>query len=152
MIQGWEWIIILVVVLLVFGVGRIGKLGSELGKSVSAFRKGLREGQEEDAGEKNDEVQGETAAELRAERDDFPEGLETFVFWDDGEIRVRSRAALYASRLLGWPWSWGRFLLFIPRFISDAVYRFVARNRIKWFGRTESCWLPPQDQRHRFLP
>ncbi len=47
MIQGWEWIIILVVVLLVFGVGRIGKLGSELGKSVSAFRKGLREGQEE---------------------------------------------------------------------------------------------------------
>ncbi len=47
MIQGWEWIIILVVVLLVFGVDRIGKLGSELGKSVSAFRKGLREGQEE---------------------------------------------------------------------------------------------------------
>lgn len=44
---GWEWIIILVIVLLVFGVGRIGKLGSELGKSVSAFRRGLREGQEE---------------------------------------------------------------------------------------------------------
>ncbi len=46
-IQGWEWVIILVVVLLVFGVGRISKLGSELGKSVSSFRKGLREGQEE---------------------------------------------------------------------------------------------------------
>ena len=44
---GWEWIIILVIVLLVFGIGRIGKLGSELGRSVSAFRRGLREGQEE---------------------------------------------------------------------------------------------------------
>jgi sec-independent protein translocase protein TatA len=47
MIQGWEWIVILVVVLLVFGIGRIGKLGEELGKSISSFRRGVREGQEE---------------------------------------------------------------------------------------------------------
>lgn len=44
---GWEWVIILVVVLLVFGVGRVSKLGSELGKGISAFRKGVKEGQEE---------------------------------------------------------------------------------------------------------
>ena len=43
-IQGWEWIIILVIVLLVFGVGRISKLGNELGKGISAFREGVREG------------------------------------------------------------------------------------------------------------
>lgn len=56
MIQGWEWIIILVVVLLVFGVGRISKLGSELGRSVTEFRKGLREGQDDDkeAGEEKE--------------------------------------------------------------------------------------------------
>lgn len=59
MIQGWEWIIILVVVLLVFGVGRIGKLGAELGKSVSAFRRGLREGQEE-VDEKPSDKEAET--------------------------------------------------------------------------------------------
>jgi sec-independent protein translocase protein TatA len=47
-IQGWEWIIILVIVLLIFGVGRIGKLGSELGKGIRAFREGVREGQEEE--------------------------------------------------------------------------------------------------------
>lgn len=52
MIQGWEWIIILVVVLLVFGVGRISKLGSELGKGISAFREGVREGQEDPGEEK----------------------------------------------------------------------------------------------------
>jgi sec-independent protein translocase protein TatA len=43
---GWEWVIILVIVLLVFGVGRISKLGSEMGKGISAFREGMREGQE----------------------------------------------------------------------------------------------------------
>jgi sec-independent protein translocase protein TatA len=44
---GWEWVIILVIVLLVFGVGRIGKLGEELGKGVRAFRQGVREGGDE---------------------------------------------------------------------------------------------------------
>ena len=43
---GWEWVIILVIVLLVFGVGRISKLGSEMGKGISAFRDGMKEGQE----------------------------------------------------------------------------------------------------------
>ena len=46
-VGGWELAIILVIVLLVFGIGRIGKLGEELGKSISAFRKGLKEGQED---------------------------------------------------------------------------------------------------------
>lgn len=65
-IQGWEWIIILVVVLLVFGVGRIGKLGSELGKSVSAFRKGLREGQEDLDKERKEKEAKEEAEEKAA--------------------------------------------------------------------------------------
>jgi sec-independent protein translocase protein TatA len=43
-----ELVIILVVVLLVFGVGRIGKLGSELGKGISSFREGIKEGQNND--------------------------------------------------------------------------------------------------------
>jgi sec-independent protein translocase protein TatA len=39
--RGTEWIIILVIVILVFGPGRIGKLASELGKSIKSFRDGL---------------------------------------------------------------------------------------------------------------
>jgi sec-independent protein translocase protein TatA len=38
-----ELIVILVILLLVFGPGRIGKLGREMGKSISEFRKGLNE-------------------------------------------------------------------------------------------------------------
>lgn len=45
---GWEWVIILVIVLLVFGAGRIGKVMGEMGKGVSAFREGVREGREEE--------------------------------------------------------------------------------------------------------
>lgn len=42
-----ELLIILAVVLLVFGVGRISRIGSELGKGISAFREGVKEGTEE---------------------------------------------------------------------------------------------------------
>jgi sec-independent protein translocase protein TatA len=38
---GWEWIIVLVIVVLVFGVGRLGKIGSELGSAIRNFREGL---------------------------------------------------------------------------------------------------------------
>ena len=46
---GWEWVIILVIVLLIFGVGRIGKLGEELGKGVRAFREGVKEGSDDES-------------------------------------------------------------------------------------------------------
>lgn len=60
---GWpELLLILAVVLLVFGVGRIARVGGELGKGVSAFRDGLKEGQEssadKDSAEKKDDLPG----------------------------------------------------------------------------------------------
>jgi len=38
---GMEWIIILVIVILLFGPGRIGKISGELGRSIKSFREGL---------------------------------------------------------------------------------------------------------------
>jgi sec-independent protein translocase protein TatA len=52
---GWpELLIVLAVVLLIFGVGRIARVGSELGKGVSEFRKGLNEGKEEEQAKEPD--------------------------------------------------------------------------------------------------
>lgn len=44
---GLELVIILVIVLLLFGVGRVSKIGGELGSAVANFRKGLQSGQNE---------------------------------------------------------------------------------------------------------
>jgi sec-independent protein translocase protein TatA len=38
-----ELVIILVIVMLLFGVGRVGKIGRELGTAISEFRKGMRD-------------------------------------------------------------------------------------------------------------
>ena len=59
---GWEWIIVLVIVVLVFGVGRLGKIGSELGSAIRNFREGL--------GNKDEEKKAEatTAAVVEEEK------------------------------------------------------------------------------------
>lgn len=39
--RGSEWIIILIIVILIFGVGRLTKIGQDLGAGIRSFRKGL---------------------------------------------------------------------------------------------------------------
>ena len=45
---GAEWIIILVIVILLFGPGRIGKIAGELGRSIKDFREGLNAKEDQD--------------------------------------------------------------------------------------------------------
>ncbi len=45
-LSGWEIIIVLVIVLLLFGPGRISKIAGELGQGIKSFRDGL--GKKED--------------------------------------------------------------------------------------------------------
>ncbi len=47
---GMELIVILVIMLLIFGVGRIGKIGGELGSAIRQFREGLGGGEKSDDG------------------------------------------------------------------------------------------------------
>ena len=96
-------------------------------------------------------LQGDTAEGHRSSRSEFPKELDTFVFMDDGEIFTRSTAAFRVARYLKFPWRLGAIFRIVPRFITDAAYNFVAKRRFDWFGKTESCWVPPLDASHRFL-
>ncbi len=55
-----ELLIILAVVVILFGVGRISKIGGELGKGIKAFREGVKEGQAE-ATEKSEPTEGQNS-------------------------------------------------------------------------------------------
>ena len=46
--RGAEWIVILVIVVLLFGPGRIGKIAGELGRGIRAFREGIGKDKTED--------------------------------------------------------------------------------------------------------
>ncbi|MGQ9682352.1 MAG: twin-arginine translocase TatA/TatE family subunit [Anaerolineae bacterium] len=51
-IGGWEWIIILVIVVIIFGVGRLPEIGGALGRSIREFRMNVEKGKQEDASAK----------------------------------------------------------------------------------------------------
>ena len=62
-----------------------------------------------------------------------------------------SDAVIHIYRHLGWPWRMAVILAVIPRQIRDPLYRLIARNRYKLFGRRDECWVPRPEDRERVL-
>jgi predicted DCC family thiol-disulfide oxidoreductase YuxK len=79
-------------------------------------------------------------------------GLDTIVVEDGARRLVRSDAALRLATALGGAWRLLAVLRLVPRPLRDAVYRFIARNRYRWFGTRSTCRLPTASERERFLP
>ncbi len=79
------------------------------------------------------------------------EGEDTIVLVEHGRCSVRSTAALQIARRLtgGWPLL-GAFLA-VPAPLRDAAYRFIARNRLAWFGKRDACRMPTPNLQRRFL-
>lgn len=58
-IGGWEWVIILVIVIIIFGVGKLPQIGGALGKSIREFRESSRNEDEEDNTAKSNKTTNE---------------------------------------------------------------------------------------------
>jgi predicted DCC family thiol-disulfide oxidoreductase YuxK len=68
-----------------------------------------------------------------------------------GRYWVESDAALQLARELGGWWMvFGLFRIF-PRFVRDAAYRLVARNRYRIWGKSVHCYMPRPEWKDRFL-
>lgn len=76
---------------------------------------------------------------------------DSLVFVEDGAVYLSSTGALRIARHLRAPWSWLSWARIVPRFLRDAVYRFVARHRYGWFGKSDACRVPTPELRSRFL-
>lgn len=75
----------------------------------------------------------------------------TVLYVKDGRVLDRSTAALTILKDLGGLWSLTYAFIIVPPVLRDAVYRWVARNRYKWFGQRSTCMVPTLELRSRFL-
>lgn len=76
--------------------------------------------------------------------------FDTVLLLREGKLYEKSTAALEIARYLrGWAWLY--YLRFIPRFIRDAVYNLIAKNRYRIFGKSESCRIPTPEERSLFI-
>lgn len=66
-------------------------------------------------------------------------------------VLMKSAAALAIARGLRLPWPLLTVFWLVPYPLRDLVYDWVARNRYRWFGKRQQCWVPTSELRSRFL-
>jgi len=76
---------------------------------------------------------------------------DTLIVVEGDRVRRDSDAILAIWAGLGWPWRAGAMFRLVPRALRDSIYRWVARNRYRLFGRRDTCWLPDPAFRDRLL-
>lgn len=72
-----------------------------------------------------------------------PEDPATFLVLDQGRRFIESDAVIRVISALGGAWRMSNTLYIVPKSWRDFLYRLLARNRYRWFGRRSVCYLPP---------
>ena len=79
--------------------------------------------------------------------DDF----QTNLVFARGRLFTKADAFAAAMRELGWPWRLAAVILRAPDWMKTPLYRRIARNRYRFFGRYDACLVPDAELRARFL-
>lgn len=96
-------------------------------------------------------LQGKTGQEVLKKFNLQANDLNSFILADGDKIYTRSTAALRIAKQLSGVWKLLYGYMIVPRFIRDAVYNWIARNRYKWFGKKDECMVPTPELKERFL-
>lgn len=77
--------------------------------------------------------------------------IDSIILIENDVAFIKSSAILKISKHLNgiYPLAYG--FIIIPTFLRDAVYDFIARNRYKWWGKKDSCMIPTQEVKSKFI-
>lgn len=82
----------------------------------------------------------------------MPEEPPASVLLKEGDrYYVRSTATLRIFRRLNGLWPLMYVFIVVPAPLRDLVYKFIANNRYRWFGKNDACFVPTPEIRSRFL-
>jgi predicted DCC family thiol-disulfide oxidoreductase YuxK len=96
-------------------------------------------------------LQGEFGQEVLKKNNFSTESLNTLILIEGDKIFTRSTGVLRMMKHLGGGWSLLYGFIIFPKFIRDAVYNWVSKNRFKWFGKKDECMIPTKELKERFL-
>lgn len=101
-------------------------------------------------------MQSETGRALLADNGLNPDDPASFLLveYDVGPTPRVSTDTTAIRRVLagfGGAWRLAHLAAALPAFVRDSLYRCVARNRYRWFGRHDACMTPSAEDRARFL-
>ena len=77
--------------------------------------------------------------------------VESVCLIHDGKVIVKSEAALAIANNLSVPLRWLGVFKIIPLRYRDFIYSFIASRRYRWFGKRESCKVPNEKYKAKFI-
>ncbi len=80
-----------------------------------------------------------------------PDDPISWLYLEDGNAFSSLRAFVRVARRIGGVWHVVRLLNLLPRAVQDPLYRFVARNRYRMFGRRDLCAMPDPNVQRRLM-
>ncbi|MBM9501315.1 thiol-disulfide oxidoreductase DCC family protein [Leptospira sp. 201903071] len=73
------------------------------------------------------------------------------LFLENGILYEKSNAVLKIAAHLSFPWNLASIFRWVPTLLRDIVYDWIAKNRYRWFGKSEACRIPSPELKSRFL-
>ena len=86
-------------------------------------------------------MQSDLGRALLTQHGYHPDDPLTFLVLDGDRCLTQSDAWLHLVAAAGGAWRLVHAARVIPRPLRDSVYRLIARNRYRWFGRRKTCYL-----------
>ena len=94
-------------------------------------------------------LQGQTFISIQKK---YPlnKNIDSIIFFKDGKYFDHSSAAIEITTMIGGIWPVFKVFYLFPKIIRDSIYRLIAANRYKWFGKYDTCRLPDPEFEDRF--
>jgi predicted DCC family thiol-disulfide oxidoreductase YuxK len=92
-------------------------------------------------------LQGETAKRMQIKVNN-----KSIIFLCNGKLYKESEAIINIFISMGGIWKFAMIAKIVPVILRDLVYKFIATNRYKWFGKKENCRVPTNGEKKFFLP
>ena len=77
--------------------------------------------------------------------------LDSLVLIEGESVYYKSTAALKIAKKLGGFWKLFYAGIILPTSWRDSIYDWIGKNRYKWFGKKETCRLPTEEEKAKFL-
>jgi predicted DCC family thiol-disulfide oxidoreductase YuxK len=86
-------------------------------------------------------MQSEAGRALLSSHAIDPDDPASFLVLDGPQELTQSDAVIHVIAALGGAWRCAQAARILPRRWRDGLYRLLARNRYRWFGRRDTCYL-----------
>ena len=96
-------------------------------------------------------LQSEIAGDILKNQLNIENVPDSIVYLRDGKAYFYSDAAITIFVELGGIFKLVSVFYIIPKYARDYLYKVIAKNRFKIFGRRDTCFIPDEKMRARFL-